>query len=240
MHTSSSTTPSTTLSGTSVVKLLVSVPAGLLLALGTVACAPEVPANPTWEDDVRPILAANCVRCHRSEPQNFAPNTFDLSVCEDAGTVLGASAQATRVIARAQGQGAQPMPPEPGAQLSDRQIEVIENWQANGAPCNGGGSNAAPSFALLRSLDDSLLPGARDLELALRYEIDDRNGDPVDARLFAIDDAGALYPIADALTEGVGEVRWTLSDLGPGRYQIIAELDDGEVIHEHSVGTLTR
>ena len=27
-------------------------------------CSPEVPANPTYEKDVKPILMARCVRCH--------------------------------------------------------------------------------------------------------------------------------------------------------------------------------
>src|SRR5687768_16976130 len=37
-------------------------------ALG--ACGPSVPANPTWDADVRPLLEARCFRCH-SNPTNL-------------------------------------------------------------------------------------------------------------------------------------------------------------------------
>src|SRR5690606_12961190 len=62
-----------------------------LAALAATACAPAAPANPTWEADVAPILAANCVRCHRSPAVNGAPNNFRLDICEEASGVLGAS-----------------------------------------------------------------------------------------------------------------------------------------------------
>ena len=36
----------------------------LALWTTTVACTPEVPANPTYTNDVQPIFIAHCVRCH--------------------------------------------------------------------------------------------------------------------------------------------------------------------------------
>ena len=36
--------------------------AALALPLG--ACNPDVPATPTYDRDVQPILTAHCVRCH--------------------------------------------------------------------------------------------------------------------------------------------------------------------------------
>jgi len=34
------------------------------LALPLAACNPDVPATPTYDHDVQPILTAHCVRCH--------------------------------------------------------------------------------------------------------------------------------------------------------------------------------
>jgi hypothetical protein len=38
--------------------------AAALALLSPAACTPPVPATPTYTNDVQPILAAHCVRCH--------------------------------------------------------------------------------------------------------------------------------------------------------------------------------
>lgn len=209
----------------------------LLAALGTVACAPSVPANPTWEEDVKPILAANCVRCHREEQQNGAPMTFRLDVCEDAGGKMGAAALAGGALARATNEAA-PMPPKPAAPLSDRQIEVLENWLGNGAPCTGAAS-AAPAFVLLAPIEESLRPGAAPGEhvLALRYAIEDRAGTLVSATVVATAASGETHVAPEPLRAGAGELTWALGGMTAGNYEVFVALDDGAEIREVRAGT---
>lgn len=209
----------------------------VFLALAT-ACGPSAPSNPTWEADVKPILDANCVRCHRSPQQNSAPTNFRLDVCDDAGTVLGARAQAGRIVARASAEGITAMPPPPGAPLSDRQLEVIENWIANGSPCSSGAA-AAPSFVLQRAVEESLLAGAAPGEhvLALRYAIDDPAGRLVSATVVAVAASGETHVAPEPLRAGAGELAWSIGALAAGTYEVLVTLDDGSEIREVRVGT---
>jgi cytochrome c553 len=208
----------------------------LLAALGMAACAPSVPANPTWEEDVKPILAANCVRCHRDEPQNNAPMTFRLDACEDTGAKMGAAALAGAALARATNESA-PMPPKPAAPLSDRQIEVIENWLGNGAPCTGTAS-AAPVFVLLAPVEESLRPGAAPGEhaLAIRYAIED-SGALVSATVVAVAATGETYVAPEPLRAGASEFSWALGSMPAGSYELFVTLDDGADIRDVRAGT---
>lgn len=45
-----------------------SLPRLAVLALGIAAagCDPDLPADPTFDEHVRPILVANCARCHEA------------------------------------------------------------------------------------------------------------------------------------------------------------------------------
>lgn len=209
----------------------------LLAALGTVACAPSVPANPTWEEDVKPILAANCVRCHRAEPQNGAPATFRFDVCEDVAGKMGASAYAGGALARATNDAA-PMPPAPAAPLNDRQVEVLENWIANRAPC-AGAAQAAPVFVLLAPVEESLRPGAAPGEhvLAIRYAIEDRAGTLVSATAVAMAANGEAHVAPGSLAAGTGELTWALGSMPAGTYELLVALDDGAEIREVRAGT---
>jgi cytochrome c553 len=218
----------------------------LLAALGAAACAPSAPANPSWEADVKPILAANCVRCHRDPAQNYAPSTFRFDICEDAGTILGAAAQAQRIVVRGSLEGATAMPPPPAAPLSDRQIETIENWIANGTPCTGTAA-AAPSFVLLRpveesleeSIEESLQPGVApgEHQLALRYTIEDAAGALVSATVVAVAASGETYVAPEPLRAGTGELVWSLGVMPAGTYEVLVTLDDGAEIREVRIGT---
>ena len=64
-----------------------------LAAAALTACAPEVPETPTWLQDVRPIVLANCVRCHTPPPIGGAPDNvrFDKYADEDRDGSGGAA-----------------------------------------------------------------------------------------------------------------------------------------------------
>ncbi len=214
---------------------------GVLTALASLAaaCAPAAPANPTWEQDVKPILAANCVRCHRNPPANGAPGTFRLDVCEDASaTVLGAKSQVPRILARGGLEGAAAMPPPPAGGLSDRQLEILENWRAKGASCTGT-SAAAPTFVLLRDTEESLQPGAAPGEhrLAIQYTLEDPAHSLVSATVVAVSASGETHVSPEPLRAGTGELVWSLGAMAPGTYDVLVTLDDGSEIREVRTGT---
>ena len=51
----------------------------LVVTLAAAACATDpVPAQPSWQLDVMPVLAANCVRCHGYPTSGFATPGFRL------------------------------------------------------------------------------------------------------------------------------------------------------------------
>jgi cytochrome c553 len=211
-----------------------------LAALAAAACAPAAPANPSWEQDVKPILAANCVRCHRNPPVNGAPAMFRFDECEDdSATLQGAATKAGTILARVTLGRDIPttMPPPPAAELSDRQIEILENWQANGAPCTGAA--AAPSFVLLRATEESLQPGAApgEQQLAIRYTLEDPARRLVSATVVAVSASGETHVAPEPLRAGTGELVWSLDAMAPGTYDVLVTLDDGSEIREVRTGT---
>lgn len=115
----------------------------LLLIAALAGCAEPTPENPTW-DDVRPILMANCVRCHGEPSLGAAPGRFRLDVYyfDSVSGDRGAASMAEFIVARAVHRG--DMPPI-GPTLSDRQHEILERW----AQTKAIGTPAAPTAVLL-------------------------------------------------------------------------------------------
>lgn len=109
----------------------------------TAGCGePTAPASPTWEQDVRPILVARCIRCHYAVPGNVDPkatspvakvptvHSFNFARFQDIGadnlTILKLAAKCAR--------GELPgfmMPPPPAEKLETWQIETLDNWAKN-------------------------------------------------------------------------------------------------------------
>lgn len=214
--------------------------AATLLLLAAAACAPEVPSEPTWVDDVRPILAANCIRCHSPPFIGGVPTTFrldkydndlapDLSLDDDddpepldgAGTIAEPIADAT---------SSERMPPR--FPLTDRQIEVLANWHQAGAPHGEPRSdNALPTMTLSGDIQVS------DGRVAFEYEIDDADGDIVTGTLLA-DPGGGADPMPIVVSNELFAGRGTLEgELATGTYELVAELDDGNGTAMVELGT---
>jgi mono/diheme cytochrome c family protein len=112
--------------------------AGIVMAATLAACNPAPPAEPTWDADVGPLLAAHCVRCHRSPPfadpaiqtptRPRVPATrldvYEVTAMESA-LIVG---QVTR------SDPAFRMPPPPSDRLTHYEIEVLTRWDRNGPP----------------------------------------------------------------------------------------------------------
>src|SRR5687768_4241409 len=115
----------------------------ILLGLICAGCGERVPDEPTYNEHVASILNARCVQCHR--PDGAAP--FVLLRYEDARARSGAIAAATR------SRHMPPWLPEPGdvpfaneRRLTEREIAILERWDAIAAP-EGEGTAPVASLA---------------------------------------------------------------------------------------------
>ena len=128
------------------------------LGLSLAACAPpDGPASPSFETDVKPIMLANCVRCHgqgdklntdpglTGELKGKAPalsyldhydnRTMGMMGC-GAALCAGALTNAPLVsmyVAKPDSDKDR-MPPKPSDPLSDREIGIIQRWAAEMPP----------------------------------------------------------------------------------------------------------
>lgn len=215
-------------------------PAALL-----VACVGDVPASPSFQEDVLPLLAANCVRCHAypqigGAPADLRLDSHDDTVVDEGPTagvdddvvVIGAALAAGAIAAEvASGR----MPPR--ATLDDRARDTLLAWaRAVPAPPDpppprvARPGNALPGI----EVDASGRDGGR---VILRYRLDDADGDLVVGGL-RLRGAGVDRLIAP-IRAGRDELRWDPADLPPGRYELWAAVDDGGGWIELAAGGLT-
>ena len=199
-----------------------------LLSLVLAACA-SAPATPTWQGDVLPVMAANCVKCHGYPAEFGAPAGFRLDVLEDSTTidpttgwyVHGAQTMYFRIAERVK-DGSMP----PSLPLTGADADILINWAAEAVdgnkvqdsftappPRTGRAGDRAPTIALATSST----PGQLD------YTIDDPDHDLVEGTL----SIGGVV-IAQHLRAGRGSVPIDLSAVTAGAGQVIdALLDDG-------------
>ncbi|HTJ45085.1 MAG TPA: hypothetical protein VL463_23415, partial [Kofleriaceae bacterium] len=192
-----------------------------------IACT-SAPSTPTWQADVQPIIAANCIRCHGATPAYGAPQSFRLDVLEDSTNdpvtglpIHGARTMYYRIMERVDDGS---MPPE--LPLVGDAVDVIDNWAAlakpsdviNGfaVPPDPGGERAgnhAPTF--------SLAQGAAG---GVTYAIDDADHDLVDGQL----QVGGVV-VARGMRSGWGTVHVDLSNVpqAAGATPVDLVLNDG-------------
>lgn len=209
----------------------------LLLGVAVAGCATdEPPAQPSWQVDVLPILAANCVRCHGYPTNGFATpgfrlDSYDTTPLASGDLIRGAGenattiARRTRAAIRAPGEIAMP----PGRELGEYEIAVLRSWagMVDGslkAPRGPGrADNATPTLALTTTaLDDGLVQ--------LDYEVRDGDRDLVVGSVLGpiVNDEGqpGIGVIAD-LVSGRDRILWDVTAIAPGSYPLTARLDDG-------------
>jgi hypothetical protein len=201
----------------------------ILVVAATAAACTSAPATPTWQADVLPIVASNCVRCHGAVPEFGAPRSFRLDVLEDASTdpltgmpIHGAQTMYYRMRDRVD-DGSMP----PKLPLVGDSVDVIDNWFAEAQ----GSSVVTASYAS-PTPRGAERPGNRAPTLSLTptgapdtyaYAIADADRDLVEGRLTI---GGAV--VASGLRSGTGTVTLDLSAVRtPGAQPLDAVLDDG-------------
>lgn len=190
------------------------------------------PDNPTWTEDVKPILQANCIKCHGSVTRGGAPADFRLDVYDSAVTrgdgrfIRGALSMARFIKERTH---AETMPPV--VALNGVQIDTLANWfdTAEGGliPAFGDpvASNRDPEITLGRSLDQSLDSQGF---LAVEYVLSDPDFDVVTGILRAVPTGGGnVINIPGELYSGRGAVAFDAAAAPEGTYDLVAELFDG-------------
>ncbi len=231
-----------------------------LLALwlsALVACVPDAPATPSFQQDVMPILAANCLRCHSTPAIGGAPEEFRLDVLDDvtvrepvympsdlecnppqgqaknAGcfpvVVSGAASYAGSMAARvADDDDGFLMPPR--FRIDDRHIETLENWAATGAlRGEPRPGNAEPHAAVTIERTGMILH--------FTVLVDDVDRDAVGGSLHAR--LAGTEVFVGFVQSGVADVRWDTTGVTAGTYQLSARLDDGGAVVVISLGTAT-
>lgn len=217
----------------------------LALLVAVAGCGlDDGPPEPSWATDVKPILDANCVRCHGFPATGGAPDSFRLDVYDDfialdgrviRGAVTMSDYIATRVDpsqTEPRNVGAMPPTEATGQGLSDRQIGILARWflrsdTARGAPPVG---NRAPTMVITWPLQDSLVDG----RLVVQYEIRDPDHNLVTGELRA----GPSFESGDRIGpvhSGRGEVVWDVGAVAAGNYGLHARLDDGD-LHDLTIG----
>lgn len=209
----------------------------LILVAG---CVPDAPAVPSFQQDVQPILAANCVRCHGAPAIGGAPPAVRLDSYEDrvlaeydTHVVLstGAAGLHALIARRVASDGAERMPPR--FALDDYQIETLARWSASGEgerPPRGAPrpSNHPPTLEVRR-----VTRAGANLEIELLAS--DLDGDLVSGELWLrVDDAPRFV---GTIRSGTSTLRFDAAALA-GSYLLSADLDDGAQPHAVDLGTI--
>jgi hypothetical protein len=196
------------------------------------ACAPDAPATPNYQEDVAPILTANCVRCHGVPQIGGAPREFRLDLFSDTldgGTVLymGASTMAPTIAIKIESDDA-PMPPR--FPLDDYQIDTLKNWAARPADREPRLGNHRPTIVVQDTRQVVSGDGTEPtIDVTITLRVDDEDHDLVGGWLQL---AGRTTNVLHSGTNTIGFAAAT------GDYSLVAVLDDGGVQVTYALGTV--
>ena len=116
-------------------------PPALALALAMSACSfgkPDiatVPAHPTYEIDVHPLLADHCLLCHSYPATRGAPTSFRLDVYDPpVGTSTPAAHQEADRFIQSIDSGKMPPSAAWGDGVGPNGKAMLQNWKTDGYP----------------------------------------------------------------------------------------------------------
>lgn len=173
------------------------------LALAACEGPIAVPKNPTWLDDVRPIVQGQCAHCHGPKPIRPSVIHFaarDGSVCADVPGATPVKSIAPLVVNNIfGGEDVVPMPPPTAEPLTAEQLQLIERWypkdereNADFEPAFGDRNNNRKPTARL----SAKLPTNPVSRLSISSTIADADDDEVVGQLTITneDDAAGVMP----------------------------------------------
>ena len=221
----------------------------LVVILTVSSCVPEAPETPSFQQDVLPILAANCVRCHGFPTLGGAPSAFRLDTFADVTisdgevrdqpicggdpsdpaaqvVICGAARYAVLTAVRIKGE-ARPMPPR--FSLDQLQIETLENWARTAERGEPRPTNQLPMI----EIEDTTRVGAL---ITVRTRVEDADRDLVAGTLRVR--VGSVDRVLGPLRSGTVEVVWDSTGVADGQYRLFAALDDGADVHTIELGLL--
>lgn len=212
----------------------------------TAACqaAPVAPKDPTWTDDVYPIIQANCAHCHGPRASELASEKDDSKtltrydfvandgVCDDLKMKLkigNLSPSSVSLFLRPPGNAITRMPPPPADALPDWQFKTIQNW---GGRRNDRDDNSKPEASGVALPSDAVSD-----ELKFAVDVSDRDGDQVIGQITI----GTLDPVN---VHGVGRTQVKIEDLSKlsaGTHDVNVVLCDGQELTDSvKIGTIEK
>ncbi len=206
---------------------------GLLFVKTTSLLAESPPGNEskklTFEDDVAPLLKANCHKCHgetKHEGGLDLRRKFTIQKGGDSGSAIDLEHPEQSLLLEMVQEGL--MPPEGEKPFRKNQIEVLRKWLITGAAISG--NTEAPLPAESEPTDD-LDPSSRDHwafqpvgQVAIPDVINQNwPRTPVDAFILAALEKRGWDPASEATrTEWIRRVTFDLTGLPPTPEEIIA------------------
>lgn len=137
--------------------------------------SPEAVAGPVRYDQVAPIFATRCVKCHTEKglmggpPEGYRLASYaDTVSTADRVRVVPGSPEASELVRRIRGQASPRMPLDGPPFLTDDEIALIEQWIADGVMDSAGSPAPVPVGSRVR-LHGTLLSSNRldDLPLVI-------------------------------------------------------------------------
>jgi hypothetical protein len=210
----------------------------------------SVPAKPGYEQDIAPILEANCIRCHSAATAVSLGDCVELDQWDDGTDSTGSCSPLLGVhssITYPVNPQLALVPvilsstmPKDGPALSDREKQIFKNWQADGYQKDS--TNHPPTITFITPpAGGAMINTGGVTTYDIQYDVEDADGDPVTGTL-AVEKSGSTTALltAPGLTNGAHTIRLDTSTLGSGTYQVAATLDDGNgVVTITAQGTLT-
>lgn len=197
----------------------------------------DPPTQPSWQVDVMPVLAANCVRCHGYPTLGFAAfglrmDSYDpVTVAAFDAPISGAAENATLIAQRITKSKYRPdetmMPP--GRTLGDHEQAILRNWAGNvdgamKAPRGEGRPNNAEPELTVSEL------GREGNHVTFGYDLRDRDRDLVVGSVLGPRLKGAVVEprlVIGDLVSGRDTFTVDLAGIPAGSYPLAARLDDG-------------
>ncbi|HEU4728570.1 MAG TPA: hypothetical protein VFT22_11785 [Kofleriaceae bacterium] len=194
----------------------------------------QVPARPTYIEDIAPVLSRACVACHgapssTTEARNCVrtdhwETSIDAShLCSDSATggmIFGVHDAGPMIVDNVVTRRM----PLSDAPLTADDLELFARWRDAGYPKRA--TNQAPTIQITAPPASGITVCSPTCTFTVSYDVADPDGDTVTWSL-GWSGGGKTGSFATGLTGGTGNLTIDASPLASGTYTLTAQLDDG-------------